>query len=320
MTNKTIEQFMDERNPPQDAGVFSFNAPLKFADHGGDNDQRKVEGVGYSGAVLDHWYWGAVVFDLASTKLSDSVPLLINHDPDQRAGSGRIFVDDNALKLTGSLLSNDHGASVASDSDEGFPWQMSVYIEPGVVTEISKNSSLTINGVNVDGPTTVFSNNSIREVSFCPCGVDANTSANVMSRGLLNGSDKLSNFTRGGDMPDDKTFSRADIAAAEDVGLKLGAEQERDRIKLIMGSDNAKGREKQALAMSLDTDLTPAQAVKLLLSSPQDEPTETSINQFADYMKKIGNIDLGADADNTDQPDEKSIAASWGAAYKGVAS
>jgi hypothetical protein len=36
------------------------------------------------------------------------------------------------------LLSNKYGQEVAQDSDEGYPWQMSVYIDPGSIEEVER--------------------------------------------------------------------------------------------------------------------------------------------------------------------------------------
>jgi hypothetical protein len=74
-------------------------------------------------------------------------------------------------------MSNEFGTQVAQDSDDGFPWQMSVRIEPSAVEEIQAGASVTVNGRLHQGPITVFRGGRIREVSFCALGADDNTNA-----------------------------------------------------------------------------------------------------------------------------------------------
>jgi len=157
----------------------------------------------------------------------------------------------------------------------------------------------------------------IRETSFCPVGVDCNTTAAIMSNDFNNSSGQSGlNFKKGEDMTgENKVFSREEVTAAENQGLKLGAEGERDRIRSIVASKNAEGRGKQALAMALDTDLTPEQADKLLMAMPKDKPAIAD-NQFADHMEKIGNANVAADpAEPTEDEKQMSIASGWARAY-----
>ena len=69
---------------------------------------------------------------------------------------------------------------VAKLSDEGFPWQMSVHIDPERVEKLSKNKTTFVNGQKVTGPANIFRNSKIREVSFTPTGMDDRTHAYVM--------------------------------------------------------------------------------------------------------------------------------------------
>ena len=74
-------------------------------------------------------------------------------------------------------MSNEYGTQVATDSDDGFPWQMSVRIEPSSIDEIQAGNTITVNGKLLHGPITVFRGGRIREVSFCALGADENTMA-----------------------------------------------------------------------------------------------------------------------------------------------
>lgn len=157
-----------------------FAANLEPADGSGEGDgPRRFSGIAYSGeAIVGHWAWGDVVFDLDSMTLPDRLPALVDHDRGQRAGVIDQFQIDaeNGLTVSGYLLDNESGRSVAADADAGFPWQMSVHIEP---RQIDEASDVTVNGHRFERQVTVFRQSSIREVSFTPTGADSQTAARV---------------------------------------------------------------------------------------------------------------------------------------------
>ncbi len=142
--------------------------------------KRTFTGVAYSGEpILDHWYWDRVIFDLDSIQIKGRIPALLEHRSSQRAGAINSHSIDYAqgLVISGDLMSNEFGSQVAQDSDDGFPWQMSVRIEPSSTEEIAADQSVTVNGKTYQGPITVFRGGRIREVSFCALGADDNTNA-----------------------------------------------------------------------------------------------------------------------------------------------
>lgn len=142
--------------------------------------KRTFSGVAYSGEVItDHWYWKQVIFDLDSMQIKGRIPALLEHSYYQRAGAieSHSISYESGLTVSGILLSNEFGAQVASDSDDGFPWQMSVRIEPASIDEIQAGNTVTVNGKLLHGPITVFRGGRIREVSFCALGADENTMA-----------------------------------------------------------------------------------------------------------------------------------------------
>ncbi len=144
-----------------------------------EGKQRTFSGVAYSGEpITDHWYWDRVIFDLASMQIKGRIPALLDHRASQRAGAINDYQIDNAKGLTvsGVLMSNEFGTQVAQDSDDGFPWQMSVRIEPTSIDEV-KTGEVIVNGKTYQAPITIFRGGRIREVSFCALGADDNTNA-----------------------------------------------------------------------------------------------------------------------------------------------
>ena len=142
--------------------------------------KRTFSGIAYSGEpIVDHWYWDRIIFDLDSLQIKGRIPALLEHRTSQRAGAinSHSVSHEKGLEISGDLLSNEFGTQVAQDSDDGFPWQMSVRIEPSKTEEIAADQSVFVNGKNYQGPISVFRGGRIREVSFCALGADDNTSA-----------------------------------------------------------------------------------------------------------------------------------------------
>ncbi|MFW1853015.1 hypothetical protein ACG9XR_20940 [Acinetobacter guillouiae] len=154
------------------ANPFEIGVPL-------ENQLRKFNGIAYSGEPIQgHYYWGDVVFDLESMQIETPLAVLLDHDTGRRVGVVTQFSKDNAtgLKVSGDLLTNIYGQQVAEDSDQGFPWQMSVYIDPASIEEVERGQ-IIVNGRTLNAPITIFRGGRIREVSFCALGADDNTSA-----------------------------------------------------------------------------------------------------------------------------------------------
>lgn len=166
------------QDPPSSAFQFKTQ-PFDIAKQVEDGKKRTFTGVAYSGeAIQGHYYWGDVVFDLDTMQMKTPLGALIDHDTGRRAGVVTSFTKDNqgGLQVAGDLLSNKNGQEVAQDSDEGYPWQMSVYIDPGSIEEVERGE-VVVNGKTLKAPITIFRNGVIREVSFCALGADDNTSA-----------------------------------------------------------------------------------------------------------------------------------------------
>lgn len=160
--------------------VLQFKAnPFEISVKTETSDLRKFNGTAYSGEPIQgHYYWGDVIFDLESMQIDTPLAALLDHDTGRRVGVVTQFTKDNTsgLKVSGDLLTNAYGQQVASDSDEGFPWQMSVYIDPTSIEEVERGQ-VVVNGRTLNAPITIFRGGRIREVSFCALGADDNTSA-----------------------------------------------------------------------------------------------------------------------------------------------
>lgn len=170
---------MNLRDVPREA--FRFATTVELA-AGGEGKARRFRGIAYSGLpVNDHPYWGQVVFDLASTKAEQRIPVLRDHDPDKIVGHTEAVAIGSNISVEGVFDETAFSGEVAKLSDAGFPWQMSVNIKPGSIEEVRPGEKFSMNGHEVTGPAVVFRNSNIREVSFVPVGADANTNAIALS-------------------------------------------------------------------------------------------------------------------------------------------
>lgn len=166
----------DATLPPS---VLRFAAPTSLAPKEADG-RRKFSGVAYSGDMIrNHWHWGDVLFDIASTRAKPRVPALLEHLSSQIVGSGSLTFGTD-MRIEGLMSSvSPHAKFVGDQADEGFPWQMSVFIEPGTIEKVAAGKQFAMNGRQFVGPATIFRDSEIREVSFCATGADSKTHASV---------------------------------------------------------------------------------------------------------------------------------------------
>lgn len=162
---------------------FTFSSHSNFTSDS-KSGKRTFDGITYSGGLIDnHYFWGDLVFDLENLEVAEKCPALINHEANRRAGfvTSSVVNNDVGIQVFGNMLTNSHAQEVIQDADDGFPWQMSVHIEPGRIDTI-ETGEVTVNGRVFSAPITVFRNNVIREAGFVAVGADKNTSATVFNR------------------------------------------------------------------------------------------------------------------------------------------
>ena len=212
-------------------GQFAVEQPVE------GKKKRTFTGIAYSGEpIVDHWYWERIIFDLDTIQIKGRIPALLEHRTSQRAGAinSHSVSHEEGLKIEGSLLSNEFGTQVAQDSDDGFPWQMSVRIEPSSTEEIAADQTVSVNGKTYQGPITVFRGGRIREVSFCALGADDNTNAVAASH-------SPKNFNQ----PEDTDVTELEKAQA----AQKQAETERDAAQSELKKFKADKREEDIKAL-----------------------------------------------------------------------
>lgn len=149
----------------------------------------------------------------------------------------------------------------------------------------------------------------------------AEMQAEVAKRGMsrtTRGNTTMSNEPKVGA---DAVYTEAQMTAAKaeryeagkNAGAKESAAAERTRVKAILASDNAKGRENLAQHLAFDTDLGAEQATELLGKSPKAAAAKPASKLDAAIAANGGSPDVGtdtgADGDETAEAVAKRIAA-----------
>lgn len=241
----------NSQKPPLDRAVFCFKANTFSTGTANTEDgkpqKRTFTGTAYSGEVIEnHHYWGNVIFDLDSMQITTPLGVLLEHDTVRRVGVVKSFTKDHAkgLQVAGVFLSNEDGQQVAKDSDDEFPWQMSVFIDPQS-TELIEKGSVNVNGREIQAPVVIFRGGVIREISFCALGADSNTSAVAASH-----QSKKFNQQQDGDMTE-----------LEKANARI-TELEKERNDAVAAKDTAvaelkqfKDKQRESDIKSLETEL-----------------------------------------------------------------
>ena len=237
------------------------------------DSRRKMRGVAYAGGVLSY-FGDNIAIDLDTLKFTGKqIPLLHNHDRDRVVGYGHLMREGNALIVEGEMLSNDHADGIVSAADEGLERQMSVHIESR--RTLTRNAGDVVNGqaITVD-EVTVLADGVIREVSFTPTGVDANTSARILSLSLK--SDKEQPMNKELEQQVATLSAEKATLAAENEALKQQLAEQATAAKLAQLSALGVEGERAAKLAKADDDTFAAVVEQIQLSAKQNAVLATS--------------------------------------------
>lgn len=235
---------------------FLANATLAPAQADG---KRTLSGVAYAGGIItDHAFSPRIAFDLATTQLTAPMPLLFGHDHSEVVGVVTSAIISNNITIDSTLFADidEDAAAIAAKADAGMPWQLSVGIWPGEVTELVVGKTIEINGQQMTGPLTVFKNNVIREVSVCALGADRGTNATVFTP---SSQDKP--------MTQETNTLEIDALTAEIEQLKATNQELTDKLQEFTA--NARKDKVKALFASLNRDYTDESAAVYLAMSDE---------------------------------------------------
>lgn len=143
-----------------------------------------VKLVALSGEIVNHWWFGPCIHDLAGmTTAAAKLPLDYCHDCDEVIGfSDAQDVSTGQLVMSGKLVpftADDRASEVIykGSPDVGVPYQASIYFDPCsvVLEEVPTGMSTQVNGKELPGPLTVFRQWQLRGAAVCPYGMDSHT-------------------------------------------------------------------------------------------------------------------------------------------------
>lgn len=230
------------------------------------DERRKMRGVAYAGGVLSY-FGDSIAIDLDTLQFTGKqVPLLRSHDRDRVVGYGHLMREGNALIVEGEMLNNDHAAEITSAADEGLEWQMSVHIESR--RTLTRHAGDVVNGqpLTVDD-VTVLADGVIREVSFTPTGVDADTSARILSLSLK--PDKEQPMNKELEQQVATLSAEKETLAAENKTLKQQLAEQATAAKLAQLSALGVEGERAAKLAKADDDTFAALVEQIQLSAKQ---------------------------------------------------
>jgi hypothetical protein len=125
-----------------------------------------------------------VVFDLSSTQIADSVPLLFKHNQEQIVGHAEDIkiVLPNRILARGILSGTSARANeIKANAKNGYKWQLSVGLLSEGLYKLEAGQTAFINGKTFVGPIYVAAQNQLREISFVSIGADSNTHARLVA-------------------------------------------------------------------------------------------------------------------------------------------
>lgn len=261
---------------------------------------RKFSGIAYTGdPIFRHPYWGTVIFDLSLMKLPAKLAALRDHEGEEIVGyANESSVTSEGLQVGGILSSaTEAGREVAALSDEGFPWQMSVRIDPERIEEVLAGSTTSVNGRSVTGPAYIFRESSIIEVSFTATGWDRGTAATALSRN--NKEDEVSKELEDrikqleGDLKasrDNETALKAKLDGIEAGAAKQAADAKMSRVKEAYANAGQEITEDKLNEFANMPDLAVDALIDALkMSKPGEDRAHLFSHQTGDQAKENAN-------------------------------
>jgi len=162
-----------------DVNTFAKSEPSE------EGKPRNLKMTAYSGKIIKgHWYWGDLAIDTAGMKFAKKdTPILQDHSTDKKIGFGSFIVNDKheVVAEDTTYVDTPFAAEFIKLSDQGFPFEASVYARPSKVQRLMEDEIAEVNGFTMKGPGTVWRESVLKECSIVTFGADSNTKSAAMS-------------------------------------------------------------------------------------------------------------------------------------------
>lgn len=179
---------MQSKSVPKTA--CQFIASVDVRTNGDSAKTAPITITALSGEPIEHWYWGNCVFDFAGMKLhKPRLALDYCHDEEEIIGyCGNFDSASGSLTCSGALVPyaanpEDMATEVIYKSQQGVPYEASIYFTNPVIEQVPEGMVTTVNGKQYMGISTVFREWTLRGVAICPYGQDSQTKAMALKDG-----------------------------------------------------------------------------------------------------------------------------------------
>lgn len=162
------------------------DAEVEVSERTAEGKPRKFTVKAHTGKIMAHPWLGKLAVDLAGMTIPEKpIPALLDHDPRLRVGRAEKNRIDPKVGLVSEIvfLKNKTAQEVLDDTDDGFPWQASVFVPATRIQRLDVDEEAEVNGQTMTGPGLIFRETTLREVSLTALGVDDDTSIEEMSAG-----------------------------------------------------------------------------------------------------------------------------------------
>lgn len=172
--------------PPIEACRFSasFDMPASETSTAGD---VPFTALVRSGEVVNDWYWGRAIHDFSGMAVAATIPVDYCHDSECVIGvCDKVQITKDGLRCGGYLKPFREGDLASeiihkSRPPNPVPYQSSILFDPNeiVLEEVPAGMSAEVNGINVDGPVSIFRQWKLLGFAICPYGRDSNTNMTI---------------------------------------------------------------------------------------------------------------------------------------------
>jgi hypothetical protein len=149
-----------------------------------EGKSRLLQMEAYSGGIIkDHFWWGDLAIDVSGMKMSGKIPILQDHDTSKKVGFGKFTADEKhrVVPTDSKFLDTEYANEFIKLSDEGFPYQASIYARPTKIQRLMEKEEAEVNGFMMKGPGTIWRESVLKECSIVTFGADPNTKSAAMS-------------------------------------------------------------------------------------------------------------------------------------------
>lgn len=173
--------------------AFRLATPLQFtdaiADERGSVLSHRCKIHARTAGIVNHWYWGRMVHDMAGCRFKDSIPIDWRHDGDELLGySSKITADDRGLEADAVLQSireGDRAWEVITRGKGGQPYEASIYWDEqnNLLEYLEEGWTTEVNGQTVEGPLVIVREWNLRGIAITPYGVDSSSTTKFSADG-----------------------------------------------------------------------------------------------------------------------------------------